>query len=81
MSARSGAEVFEALLRGQPVSWGFNPLEKRVLLTLPESLGGGTHVLCIAGHYTFTLADPEAAMLVLQNTIAAAGALGQAGRT
>jgi hypothetical protein len=47
------------------VSWGFNPQEKRVELTLPESLGGETQVLCIAGSYTFTLADPEEAMPVL----------------
>lgn len=53
MSSRSGAEVHEALLNSQPVSWGFNPKEKRVVLTLPESFGGETHVLCIAGSYTF----------------------------
>lgn len=64
--------MFEALLKGQPVSWGFNPQEKRVVLTLPESLGGETHVLCIAGSYTFTLADPqEAISAVLGNAVVA----------
>lgn len=61
MSSRSGAEVREALLRGEPVSWGFNPKEKRVDLTLPEALGGETYVLCIAGSYTLTAAIPQAA--------------------
>jgi hypothetical protein len=50
--------VRKALLSGTPVTWGFNPKEKRVELTLPESLGGGTHILCIAGSYTFTVAEP-----------------------
>jgi hypothetical protein len=53
MSSRSGAEVYEALLKGEPVSWGFNPTEKRVVLTFPKFLGGETYVLCIAGSYTF----------------------------
>ena len=50
----SGSEIQEALLNGQSMSWNFNPTEKRVDLTLPEALGGGTHVLCLAGYYTFT---------------------------
>jgi hypothetical protein len=58
MSSRSGAEVRKALLSGTPVTWGFNPKEKRVELTLPESLGGSTHILCIAGSYTFTINEP-----------------------
>jgi hypothetical protein len=58
MSSRSGAEIREALLGGQPVSWGFNPQEKRVVLKLPEILGGETHILCIAGSYTFTAVSP-----------------------
>ena len=53
MSSRSGAEVYDALLRGEPVSWGFNPTEKRVVLTFPKFLGGQTYILCIAGSYTF----------------------------
>jgi len=61
--------VYEALLRGEPVSWGFNPQERRVVLTLPECFGGETHVLCIAGSYTFILAEPEEAMVVLGKTI------------
>lgn len=73
MSSRSGVEVFEALLNGQPVSWGFNPQEKRVDLTLPEALGGETHVLCIAGYYTFTLTAPEEIRAVLEGSMAALG--------
>jgi hypothetical protein len=53
MSSRSGAEVYDALLKGEPVSWGFNPKEKRVILTFPKMLGGETYILCIAGYYTF----------------------------
>jgi len=53
MSSRSGAEVRDALFNGRPVSWGFNPKEKRVILTFPKVLGGETYVLCIAGYYTF----------------------------
>jgi len=60
MVARSGDEVRQALRDGRPVSWGFNPTEKRVELTLPKVLGGETHILCIAGKYTLTLDnDPE----------------------
>jgi len=58
MSSRSGAEIHDALFNGAPVSWGFNPKERRVVLTLPELLGGRTHVLCIAGSYTFRIACP-----------------------
>jgi len=67
-SGASGTEVFEALLSGQPVTWGFNPKERRIDLTLPESLGGATHVLCIAGSYTFTLADPGEAIAAALGT-------------
>jgi hypothetical protein len=56
--SRSGAEICDALLHGEPVSWNFNPTEKRVVLVLPEALGGQSHLLCIAGSYTFT-ATPE----------------------
>lgn len=59
MSSRSGAEVREALFNGQPVSWGFNPKEKRVILTFPKVLGGETYILCIAGYYTFVGHAPE----------------------
>jgi hypothetical protein len=58
MSSRSGAEIREALAEGHAVSWGFNPQEKRVVLKLPSSLGGATHILCIAGSYTFTARRP-----------------------
>jgi hypothetical protein len=61
MVSRSGDEVRDALFAGQSVSWGFNPKEKRVVLTLPSSLGGETHILCIAGHYTFTARSPGSA--------------------
>jgi hypothetical protein len=59
MSSRSGAEVRDALLNGRPVSWGFNPKEKRVILTFPKVLGGETYVLCIAGYYTFVARPAE----------------------
>jgi len=58
MSSRSGAEVREALFSGKPVSWGFNPKEKRVILTFPKALGGETYVLCISGYYTFVAQTP-----------------------
>lgn len=35
------------------MTWGFNPKEKRVVLTFPKALGGETYILCIAGSYTF----------------------------
>jgi hypothetical protein len=53
VSSRSGAEIRKALFSGEPVTWGFNPKEKRVVLTLPKHLGGRTYELCIAGSYTF----------------------------
>ena len=52
--SRSGAEICAALLNGEPVSWNFNPEEKRVVLVLPKALGGHSHLLCLAGSYTFT---------------------------
>jgi hypothetical protein len=42
------------------VSWNFNPQEKRVELTLPDSLGGETHLVSLAGSYTLTIADASA---------------------
>jgi len=60
MVSRSGDEIREALFSGKSVSWGFNPQEKRVVLKLPPSLGGETHILCIAGGYTFTARAPVA---------------------
>ena len=59
MSSRSGAEVRDALFNGRPVSWGFNPKERRVILTFPKVLGGETYVLCIAGYYTFVARPVE----------------------
>jgi hypothetical protein len=63
MSSRSGAEVYESLLKGEPVSWGFNPKEKRVILTFPKALGGETYILCIAGYYTFVARSIESDVL------------------
>ena len=63
MSSRSGAEVYDALLKGEPVSWGFNPTEKRVVLTFPKFLGGETYILCIAGSYTFVAHTLESDVL------------------
>lgn len=59
--AGSGEEIKEALRDGKSVSWNFNPLEKRVELTLPAALGGETHLLSLAGSYTLTIANPDAA--------------------
>jgi hypothetical protein len=55
----SGDEIRKALRGGQPVSWNFNPAEKRVVLVLPEALGGYTHLLCLSGRYEFTAACPK----------------------
>jgi hypothetical protein len=52
----SGEEIRAALRGGHPVSWNFNPTEKRVVLKLPETLGGYTHTLCLAGSYTLMAA-------------------------
>jgi hypothetical protein len=56
--SRSGEEIRKALRRGEPMTWMFNPTEKRVVLVMPESLGGQSHLLCLVGSYTFT-AKPE----------------------
>lgn len=55
----SGEEIRAALHGGRPVSWNFNPTEKRVVLKLPKALGGYDHLLCLAGSYTFTVAGAE----------------------
>ena len=55
--ALSGEEIRKALREGQAVSWNFNPEEKRVAVTLPQALGGYSHLLCLAGSYTFAAAD------------------------
>ena len=59
--SRTGEEIHAALINGESVSWNFNPTERRVILVLPESLGGRSHELCLAGSYTFT-AIPEGSM-------------------
>jgi hypothetical protein len=57
--SRTAVEVKQALIRGEPVTWNFNPTEKRVVLRLPEELGGQSHILCLAGSYTLTAAILE----------------------
>jgi hypothetical protein len=57
----SGDEIREALRTGKSVSWNFNPQEPRVELTLPDALGGKTHLLSLAGSYTLTAADQDVA--------------------
>jgi hypothetical protein len=59
LGAGSGEEIRESLRNGKAVSWNFNPQEKRVELTLPEALGGETHLLSLSGSYTLTAADPN----------------------
>jgi hypothetical protein len=56
--SRSGDEIRRALRRGAPMTWKFNPTEKRGLLVMPEMLGGQNHLLCLAASNTFT-AKPE----------------------
>jgi hypothetical protein len=58
---RSAAEIQQALLRGEPVTWNFNPTERRVVIEMPEKLGGETCTLCLAGSYTLTAANPQTA--------------------
>jgi hypothetical protein len=60
----SGDEIRESLRNGKSVSWNFNPAEPRVELTLPQALGGETHLLSLDGSYTLTVADPNAARYV-----------------
>jgi hypothetical protein len=36
------------------MSWHFDPGEPRLSITLPATLGGRTHELCLTGGYTFT---------------------------
>jgi hypothetical protein len=59
-ASRSALEVKDALVRGEPVTWNFNPAERRVVLKLPDDLGGETHVLCLAGSYTLAALPQEA---------------------
>ncbi len=56
----SGEEIKESLRNGKSVSWNFNPAEPRVELTLPQALGGETHLLSLAGSYTLTVAQADA---------------------
>ena len=55
--ALSGDQIRAALWHGEPVSWNFNPAEKRVVLVLPQALGGYSDTLCLSGSYTFTAAN------------------------
>lgn len=52
----SAEEIKEALRSGVPVSWNFNPAEKRVEIQFPEELGGETHLVCLSGKYTLAAA-------------------------
>jgi hypothetical protein len=70
--SKSGEEIRAALRRGEPMTWKFNPTEKRVVLVLPEMLGGQSHLLCLVGSYTFTAKPEEAAAAVAAPKVAAA---------
>jgi hypothetical protein len=48
----SCGDVQALLEAGERVTFNFNPQEKRVDLVLPETLGGGSHEMSIAGSYT-----------------------------
>jgi len=49
------------LHQGNPVSWQFDPSEKRLSITLPKELGGRTHEVTMTGDYTFTPVGAAAA--------------------
>jgi hypothetical protein len=57
--AGTAEEIKQALHDGTPVSWNFNPAEKRVAITLPTSLGGETHLVCLSGSYTLAGSKPK----------------------
>lgn len=56
MGSRSGAQLRDGLAKGEPVTWQFSPDERRLALSLPPELGGGTYEVCLRGGYTFTRA-------------------------
>jgi hypothetical protein len=56
VGSRSGAQIRDALVKGDLVTWQFSPEEKRLALSLPEELGGRTYEVCLRGGYTFTRA-------------------------
>jgi hypothetical protein len=70
--SRSGEEIRTALRRGEPMTWKFNPTEKRVVLVMPEMLGGQSHLLCLAGSYTFTAKPEDASGAVTTPNLATA---------
>jgi len=39
---------------GQSLVWDFTPSQRRLRITLPEKLGGGTQELRLEGSYSFT---------------------------
>jgi hypothetical protein len=52
--------VRERLEAGEPVTWRFTPGERRLIVSLPEELGGGTQEVEIRGEYTFVARRVEA---------------------
>jgi hypothetical protein len=68
----SGDDIKAALRRGEPMTWKFNPTEKRVVLVMPEMLGGQSHLLCLVGSYTFTAKPEDATAAVAPPNVAAA---------
>ena len=70
--SQSGEKIKAALRRGEPMTWMFNPTEKRVVLVLPETLGGHSHLLCLVGSYTFTAKPDDATVAVTAHKVAAA---------
>jgi len=40
--------------KGKSLVWHFTPSQRRVRITLPEKLGGGTQELRLEGSYSFT---------------------------
>jgi hypothetical protein len=39
---------------GESLVWHFTPSQRRIRITLPEKLGGGTQELHLEGTYAFT---------------------------
>jgi len=53
MDSRSGANVRQALLNGEAVTWRFAPHQKRLMFTLPKTFGARTYEVRLNGGYTF----------------------------
>jgi len=52
MGSRSGANVRQAFLNGESVTWRFAP-QKRLKFTLPKTFGARTYEVGLDGGYTF----------------------------